>query len=108
MRVKALAIFQEVMTELFSVLDFVILLYLDAILILSDGSLDDHIYKARCFLGMVDYYSDLRRLCSHLLSPLSQMVSEKSKFIWVDQKAFEEIRAVISRGLLLSFPNLAK
>jgi hypothetical protein len=78
MRVKAASdIFQEVMTKLFSDLDFVFV-YLDAILILSNGSLvEDHMYKARCFLCMVHYHSDLRRRCSHLLkSPLSVMVSE--------------------------------
>ena len=165
----AVDIFQEVMTKLFVGLDFV-RVYLDDILIISNGTLEDHMNKAalvlerlqladfrvnvrksvfavheteylgywlttkglqpqakkvealmrltppktkrqlRRFLGMVNYYRDMWRRRSHLLAPLSAMVSEKTKFVWEDeqQKAFDEIKAVMSRETLLSFPDFSK
>jgi hypothetical protein len=59
---------------------------------------------------MVNYYRDMWRRRSHLLSPISVMVSEKVQFVWENeqQKAFDEIKAVISRETLLSFPSFTK
>jgi hypothetical protein len=42
----AVDIFQEVMTKIFTGLDF-ICVYLDDVFVLSNGSLEDHMYKAR-------------------------------------------------------------
>lgn len=47
---------------------------------------------------------------SHLSSPLSAIVSEKTKFVWEDeqQKLFRAIKVLISRERLLLFPNFTK
>ena len=55
--------------------------------------------QLRRFLGMVNYYRDMWRRCSHILSPLTAMCSVKAKFVWHDKepKAFEEIKKIICR-----------
>ena len=63
--------------------------------------------QLRRFLGMVNYYRDMWRRRSHILSPLTAMCSVKAKFVWHDkeQKAFEDIKKIISRETLLAYPN---
>jgi hypothetical protein len=48
--------------------------------------------------------------CSELLAPLSTLTSKNKKFIWTDteQKAFEQIKMLLSRDVLLSYPNFNK
>ena len=36
------------------------------------------------------------------------MVSNKAKFVWDSQKAFEKIKEVIRREMLLAFPDFEK
>jgi putative transposase len=47
------------------------------------------------------------RLRSHLLAPLSVLVSPKAKFEWrkEHQEAFEKIKTLISKETILTFPN---
>jgi putative transposase len=159
-------IFQAVITDLLGDLEFV-LVYLDDILITSNGSFQDHLHKLaivfkrlenanfranlrkcffaqeeleylgywltrrglqpqpkkveailrltppktkrqlRHFLGMVNFYRDMWRMRSHLLAPLSALVSPKAKFEWRQehQEAFEQIKTVISKETLLTFPD---
>jgi hypothetical protein len=44
---------------------------------------------------------------SHLLAPLSALVSPKVKFEWrqVHQDAFDQIKTLMSKETLLTFPN---
>jgi hypothetical protein len=44
---------------------------------------------------------------SHILAPLTALLSEEAKFTWADshQKAFKEINAVISQVTLLVYPG---
>ena len=50
-----------------------------------------------CFLGMVNYYFDMWKHRSHILSPLSRLVSKSVKFEWTEkeQKAFEDAKRMI-------------
>jgi hypothetical protein len=66
--------------------------------------------QLRHFLGMVNFYRDVWRRRSHLLAPLTGLVSDKTKFIWGEeqQRAFDEIKRVISKETLLTFPDFNK
>jgi putative transposase len=159
-------VFQAVINDLLGDLDFV-QVYLDDILITSNGSFQDHLDKlsvvfkrlknanfcanlhkcffaqeeikylgywlthcglqpqpkkvevilrltppkTKCqlqhFLGMVNFYRDMWRIRSHLLAPLSALVSPKVKFKWrkEHQDAFDQIKTLISKETLLTFPN---
>jgi hypothetical protein len=47
------------------------------------------------------------RMRSHILAPLSALVSPKVKFEWHQehQDAFDQIKTLISKETLLTFPN---
>ena len=162
-------IFQSIMSELLGDMDFV-RVYIDDILIISDGTFEDHMAKLnqvltrietkgfranvrkcffarpsleylgywltrqgvqpqpkkveaicrisaprnrrqlRHFLGMVNYYRDMWRRRSHILAPLSALASNKKPWKWgpEEQKAFEEIKEVVSEETLLMFPQFDK
>jgi transposase InsO family protein len=63
--------------------------------------------QLRHFLGMVNFYRDMWRMRSHLLAPLSALVSPQAKLEWrkEHQDAFEQIKTLISKETLLTFPN---
>ena len=63
--------------------------------------------QLRHFLGMVNYYRDMWRRRSHLLAPLTALLSKGKNLKWTEehQKAFDEVKRVISRETLLSFPD---
>jgi hypothetical protein len=56
---------------------------------------------------MVNFYRDMWRMRSHVLAPLSALVSPKVKFEWrkEHQDAFEQFKTIISKETLLTFPN---
>ena len=64
--------------------------------------------QLRQFIGVINYYRDMWPRHSHILAPLSKLVSPNMKFKWTDieQKAFEEIKKVISKDVLLNYPTL--
>jgi RNase H-like domain found in reverse transcriptase/Reverse transcriptase (RNA-dependent DNA polymerase) len=66
--------------------------------------------QLRHFLGMVNYYREMSRRMSHLLAPLMQLVSKSEPFNWtsVHKEAYEEVKRVISKETLLSFPDFNK
>jgi hypothetical protein len=66
--------------------------------------------QLRHFLGMVNYYRDMWRRRSHILAPLSSLASKDKPWKWgnTEQKAFEEIKEVISQETLLMFPQFDK
>ncbi|MGH7974553.1 MAG: hypothetical protein ACREBR_03420 [bacterium] len=61
----------------------------------------------RGFIGFVNFYRDMWPRRSEIIAPLAQLASNKVPFIWTDihQGAFEEIKNVMARDILLSFPN---
>jgi RNase H-like domain found in reverse transcriptase/Integrase zinc binding domain/Reverse transcriptase (RNA-dependent DNA polymerase) len=61
----------------------------------------------RRFIGMVNYYRFMWRHRSQILAPLSSLSGANSPFKWteVHQKAFEEMKRIVSQEVLLSFPD---
>jgi hypothetical protein len=63
------------------------------------------------FLGMINYYGVMWQKRSHMVSPLTGLVSPLVKYKWGEeqQKAFDEIKQNVSQEtLLLAFPDLKK
>jgi hypothetical protein len=63
--------------------------------------------QLRSFIGIVNYYRDMWIKRSHILAPLTKLVSKTQKFVWEkeQQHAFEIIKKVISKETLLVYPN---
>jgi hypothetical protein len=66
--------------------------------------------KLRRFIGMVNYYCDMWVRRSELLAPLTSMTSKNVKFNWKDEheKAFENIKKIICREVMLTFPDFSR
>ncbi len=66
--------------------------------------------QLRHFLGMVNFYRDVWRRRSHILAPLTALVSPTAKFKWgkEEQEAFDTMKKVIGKEALLTFPDFAK
>lgn len=63
--------------------------------------------QLRSFIGMVNFYRDMWKQRSHLLAPMTKLMSPKKPFKWTDeeQKAFEETKNHITSESLLTYPN---
>ena len=63
--------------------------------------------ELRQFIGMVNYYRDMWQHRSEVLAPLAKLTSKTVKWDWQPQhqKAFDEIKKIISREVLLTYPN---
>jgi hypothetical protein len=59
------------------------------------------------FIGMLNYYRDMWVQRSSLLAPLTSMTNKNVKFVWMDvhQRAFEDIKKIICREVMLTFPD---
>jgi hypothetical protein len=66
--------------------------------------------QLRHFLGMINYYRDMWQNRSHMLTPLTGLVSPLVKYKWVEeqQKMFDEIKQKVSKETLLAFPDFEK
>ena len=66
--------------------------------------------ELRSFIGMVNYYRNSWFRRSDLLAPLTKLTGKTSIWQWTDvhQKAFDDIKKVISREVLLTYPNFNK
>ena len=66
--------------------------------------------QLRWFIGLVNYYHFMWKKRSHIMQPLTELTSSKTKFEWKDchQKAFEEIKQIVEKKVLLSFPDYTK
>ena len=66
--------------------------------------------ELRRFIGMVNYYRDMWERRSHLLAPLASLTSKSSKWKWteVEDTAFKDIKNVIAREVMLSYPDFSK
>jgi RNase H-like domain found in reverse transcriptase len=59
---------------------------------------------------MVNYYCDMWPQRSHLLAPISWMTSAKVKWKWTPecQDSFENMKAIIAKETLVTFPDFTK
>ena len=66
--------------------------------------------QLRRFLGMINYYRDMWRNRSHILAPLSKLVSKTIKWKWgeTEQKAFEETKRMLQKETMLAYPHFEK
>jgi transposase InsO family protein len=66
--------------------------------------------QLRRFIGMVNYYRDMWPLRSHLLAPLSALTSVNVRWKWTDehQTAFDQMKALIAKETLLTYPDFSK
>jgi hypothetical protein len=66
--------------------------------------------ELRHFLGMINYYRDMWIRRSDILTPLTKLTSKSEKYLWTEeqQKAFELMKRIISRNILLSYPDFTK
>jgi len=63
--------------------------------------------EVRKFVGMVNYYRDMWIRRSDTLAPLTKLCSKTATWEWTEeqQKAFNDIKKIISREVLLAYPN---
>jgi transposase InsO family protein len=66
--------------------------------------------EVRKFIGMINFYRDMWRKRSELLAPLTRLTSKDVPFKWTDveQKAFDDIKRVLSTETLLAYPQFDK
>ena len=74
--------------------------------------------QVRSLLGMINYYKDMWRHRSHLLTPLTDLTANKDgktgkkrgpiKWEQIHQDAFEKIKQIITDNVMLSFPDFNK
>ena len=59
------------------------------------------------FIGMVNYYRDMWIRRSETLAPLTALVSKEANWKWtkVHQTAFNNMKKLVPREVLLSYPN---
>src|SRR5210317_1214655 len=64
----------------------------------------------RKFIGMVNYYRDLFPKRSETLAPLSALTSKTVRWKWteVHTKAFEDMKQLVARETMLSYPDFNK
>ena len=59
---------------------------------------------------MVNYYRDMWIQRLPILAPLTALTSSEVKFIWTDkeQKAFNQMKQILSKETLLAYPDFSK
>ena len=68
------------------------------------------IRDVRKFVGMVNFYRDMWVRRSDILSPLTKLCSKNARFEWKEeqQKAFNDMKKILSRETLLAYPDFSK
>ncbi len=66
--------------------------------------------EVRSFIGMVNYYRYMWKKRSHFITPLTDLTKKNVKFEWTEQhqKAFDTIKALVGKEVLLSFPDYSQ
>jgi predicted aspartyl protease len=66
--------------------------------------------ELRRFIGLINYYRDMWIRRSDVLTPLTALVSKNAKWQWTDveQKAFDTMKRIIAKEVLLSYPDFSK
>ena len=68
------------------------------------------IKQVRVFVGLVNYYWDIWSKRSHLLQPLTALISNKVTFKWTDveQNLLGKIKRIVARDTLSIYPDFNK
>ena len=63
--------------------------------------------ELRRFIGIVNYYRDMWVHRADVLTPLTALTSKTAKWQWTDieQKAFDTMKRIMSREILLAYPD---
>ena len=63
--------------------------------------------QLRSFIGVVNYYRDMWIRRSHVLAPLAKLTSKNAKWSWgpEQQKSFKDMKKIISKEVLLAYPD---
>ena len=63
--------------------------------------------QLQSFIGLINYYRDMREHSSGILTPSSSMTSKRAKWNWSKecQKVFDTIKKLVSTEPLFSYPN---
>jgi hypothetical protein len=63
--------------------------------------------EVRKFIGLVNYYHDMRKERSEILAPLTKLTSTKDPSKWTDkqQNAFGTMNKIMARETILAYPN---
>jgi RNase H-like domain found in reverse transcriptase/Reverse transcriptase (RNA-dependent DNA polymerase) len=66
--------------------------------------------QLRRFIGMVNYYRDMWGKRSEILAPLAALTSKTAKWKWEaeHQKAFNDMKAMITKEAILVYPDFAE
>ncbi len=69
-----------------------------------------NVRELRGFIGVINYYRDMWIRRSHVLAPLAALTSKKVKWHWGDEerKAFQDVKKIIAREVMLSYPDFSK
>ena len=64
----------------------------------------------RRFIGLVNYYRFMWKHRSHVLAPLAHLTGKTVPFKWQAEhtRAFEEMKQIVSKEVLLSFPDYSQ
>ena len=66
--------------------------------------------QLRSFIGMVNYYRDMWIRRSEILGPLAALTSKNTVWKWTEThtKAFNKMKQVMAREVLLAYPDFSK
>ena len=61
----------------------------------------------RSFVGLVNFYKDIWPRQAHILAPLTNLSSSKTKFHWTEahESSFQQIKRLVTEDVLLRFPD---
>jgi RNase H-like domain found in reverse transcriptase len=64
--------------------------------------------QVRSILGMIIYYRDMWRKCSHMILPFAALSSKSVPFKWTEkyQNSFED-KKIVAQEVLLNYPNFS-
>ena len=62
------------------------------------------------YIGLINYYRDMWKHISGILTPLSSMTSKQAKWNWSKEcrNTFDTNKKLVSKETLLSYPNFNK
>jgi hypothetical protein len=66
--------------------------------------------ELRRFIGLINYYRDMWTKRLHILAPLASLTSKTVKWRWgkVEQTAFDTIKKIVAKEVLLSYPDFTQ